>query len=138
MQAIYAKIFKILKKIKVDPNDKRPEDIKKAECENLKNDVIDTTKEILALAFLKEDMIISEFENLKIRIQERKPKVFELLNDAKFWDEYFEGYWIKRITPRGFCVFGLIQRTNNITESKNFLMNRKMGVKQVVCDYLCK
>ena len=73
--------------------------------------------QFISLAVLDEKRIRDGYEYIKISIQ----KTF--LKDAKNlkkWEKFFEYYekeWIQIVTPKNFCVYQLVDRTNKSTES---------------------
>ena len=73
--------------------------------------------QFISLAVLDEKRIRDGYEYIKISIQ----KTF--LKDAKNfkkWEkcfEYYEKEWIQTVTPKNVCVYQLVDRTNNSTES---------------------
>lgn len=49
-----------------------------------------------------------------------------ILDEFSEFNRYFVTYWIKKITPAGFSVYGRRHRTNNLLESFNAKLKRRM------------
>lgn len=85
----------------------------------------ETIKKILALAFLPSYMIEDEYYRQKETME----------NDVKLllarFLSYFERYWLGIITPAAFSVYGLTNRTNNISESWNSELFQLFGKNPV-------
>lgn len=65
----------------------------------------------MALALLQAEEIETQFINIKQEAHKRFNDQFD-----NFFD-YYESYWIKNRGVSSFCVFGQINRTNNVIES---------------------
>ncbi|KAJ8664509.1 hypothetical protein QAD02_006171 [Eretmocerus hayati] len=84
---------------------------------------------ILALAFLPADII----EDTYYSIKEEMPTSIRLILDELC--KYFEKFWIKIVTPGGFSIFGLFQRSNNISEQLNSKYLQYMGRAPSPCKF---
>ena len=97
------------------------------------NDVArEFVKKVLALAFLPADQIIIEYETLKGSLQAvMKNRLVAFLN-------YFENYWLRIVTPKGFSIFGLDRRTNNAIESFHAQLGHKLETHPSPWDFICE
>lgn len=55
-----------------------------------------------------------------------------------FLNNYIFGFWIEKIGPERFSVFGEEHRTNNILESFHSTLLRQMGTHHNIWDFLRK
>lgn len=79
----------------------------------------------LGLAFLPEGYIRPAFEQL-----------LETLNAGtrrrlQRFIQYYRNFWIDRVTPAGFSVFGVAYRTNNAIESYHSRLLHRLGFTQL-------
>lgn len=89
-------------------------------------------RQLLALAFLPEEMIRPAFQQLiegLSRLVHRR--VGPVIN-------YFNNFWLDRIGPMGFSVFGLAMRTNNCIESYHSRLLHRLGVHPTAWAFICK
>ena len=89
-------------------------------------------KQILALAYLPDDMIQRQFCKMWDDLSEVHQRQ---LGEFKM---YYSRYWLQTVTPRGFSVYGLGQRTNNIIESYHSRLKHRMENQPEPWDFLCK
>lgn len=82
-------------------------------------------KKILALPFLPPHMILPEY------YRQKESMADEIKVLLKKFLEYFERYWLRIVTPARFSVFGLTNRTNNISESWNSELVHLLGENPV-------
>ncbi|KAJ8666371.1 hypothetical protein QAD02_008033 [Eretmocerus hayati] len=110
-------IYQKLKELKVDMN---KEDVKKY------------INWILALAFLPSDLIQETYDDIK----EGMP--FPIRCILEKFLKYFERFWLGIVKPDGFSIFGLFQRSNNISEQLNNKYLQYMGRGPTSCEFsLC-
>ncbi|KAJ8672062.1 hypothetical protein QAD02_003321 [Eretmocerus hayati] len=107
-------LYQKLKELKVDMNN---EDVKK------------NINWILALAFLPSDLIQETYDDIK----EGMP--FPIRCILEKFLEYFERFWLGIVKPDGFPIFGLFQRSNNISEQLNSKYLQYMGRGPTSCEY---
>lgn len=82
------------------------------------------------MAFLPPDLIADEFVRQR-RVM--KPEIRVKLDTTL---DYIDSYWLKIVKPAAFSVYGLKQRTNNISESENAHFIDDFGIRPVPCDAL--
>lgn len=97
-------------------------------------------KSLMALPLLHQHLIEDQFDQVTNAVHERLQQAKVLKRTAANADErenanedirlcqlliemldYFENYWINKITPDMFCVQGLEYRTNNFAEGMSTL-----------------
>ncbi|KZS21185.1 Uncharacterized protein APZ42_011937 [Daphnia magna] len=85
-------------------------------------------KEMIALALLPADAILAGFQDIKNTHREdlRRESV-EIQAAIKRLMDYYYGYWIDTITPEGFSVFQMPNRTNNLVEAWHRWFNKRCG-----------
>lgn len=55
---------------------------------------------------------------------------------CEFIDEYFESYWMDRVTPESFSVFDEPDRTNNKIESYHSQLPEFLGIRPILTVFL--
>lgn len=88
-------------------------------------------KSILALPFLPQEKIANHFESMYRALTPY------LQNRFLAFRRYYQNQWLTRIGPRGFSVFGLQHRTNNVIESWHSLLKRKLDIHPYAWDFFC-
>lgn len=87
------------------------------------DDLHKSVKKVLALAFLPPEQVQNAYENIK---EEMLIEHRQLLNDFL---SYFERFWMGIVTPAAFSIFGLMKRTNIISESFNSILLQRLKKK---------
>lgn len=80
---------------------------------------------MIALALLPADAILAGFQ-VNHREDLRRESV-EIQAAIKRLMDYYYGYWIDTITPDGFSVFQMPNRTNNLVEAWHRWFNKRCG-----------
>lgn len=86
----------------------------------------------MALAFLPSAMIKDAFDFLVEDCRRAHGAYFD-----KFI-KYYEGEWLKKVTPQGFSIYRLPFATNNFLESYHRIITRKIGKKPTARNFLRK
>lgn len=94
-------------------------------------------RKVLALPFLPYEQISETFENL---VRSLSSYVKGRLPSSV---RYFRDFWLRIIQPRGFSVFGLQHRTNNIVESYHatrscYHTKRRLEIHPLAWDFICE
>lgn len=84
---------------------------------------------ILALPLIRENEISSAFALLK-------DEVLNFENPCKLFLKYFERQWLRREGPSNICVYWELNRTNNLSESYNSYLNKKMNFHASLFDFV--
>lgn len=84
---------------------------------------------ILALPLMKENDILSSFAMLK-------DEILNFENPCKLFLKYFERQWLRREGPSNICVYWELNRTNNLSESYNSYLNKKMKFHGSLYDFV--
>lgn len=89
-------------------------------------------KSILALPFLPHEEIENQFNN-------KSNALSPWLRDRlRAFIKYFKKQWLRQIGVRGFSVFGLQDRTNNVLESFHAVLLRNLGPHPATWDFFSK
>lgn len=51
---------------------------------------------------------------------------------------YIENYWLQRVTPQVFSVYGMTCKTNNVIESYHRVLGVRMGVHPTIWQFTGK
>ncbi|XP_043287572.1 uncharacterized protein [Venturia canescens] len=89
-------------------------------------------KKTLALAYLPKNLIEDQYNSIKNDLS--PPVRTRCVNFLR----YYERYWLRTVTPAGYSVYGLGQRTNNIIESYNHRLGGRMENRPHPWDFISK
>lgn len=78
---------------------------------------------------IRENEISSAFALLK-------DEVLNFENPCKLFLKYFERQWLRREGPSNICVYWELNRTNNLSESYNSYLNKKMNFHASLFDFV--
>ncbi|KAL7286759.1 hypothetical protein TKK_0018904 [Trichogramma kaykai] len=85
-----------------------------------------------ALAFMPSDVILASFDLLLAETPAR------ILASLQEFIDYFRSFWIRRVRPSNFSVWGVQARTNNAIESYHSVLLHRLGEHPVFWRWLCK
>lgn len=96
-------------------------------------------KKIILIALLPHDKITEALEIIKKIIEKYfkdNAKIFKKWK--KFVEYYIQNEWIKKVTPKVFSVYNMVDRTNNFLESYHRSINEIMRSNPTVSYYFRK
>lgn len=84
----------------------------------------------MALAYLPGNLIEGQYRAVKNNLS---PAVRTRCAD---FFRYYERYWLRTVTPAGFSVYGLSNRTNNVIESYHHRLGHRMQSRPEPWDFI--
>ena len=97
----------------------------------LRADVFEIIHALMSLALLHHSQIKDGFTFVqklteKIIKEDEKNVYGILISKIKKLLSYFNNYWMVKVTPRKFSVFGILNKTDNFSESYHKQLNSVM------------
>ena len=83
-------------------------------------------RKLMALALLPAEDIAQAFQWLITHT------ALDIRLDFAELFRYYDRYWLQRITPEGFSVFGMVCKMNNAVEAYHRVLQIRMGVHPLV------
>ena len=86
-------------------------------------------RKLMALALLPADDIAQAFHWLSSHT------ALDIRLDFAELFQYYDRYWLQRITPQVFSVFGMACKTNNAMEAYHRVLQIRMGIHPLVWQF---